>query len=482
MQQQVQQISMDQLVVLLALLLCGLLAVLRRGRAPPPPPSLAMHKIIDPAVAHRALVDNADAFSNRPPARLHVALAGRRGGQRNENLNSVAHGPHWRALRCNLTAETLHPSRLGSLAPLQREAVQGLVADLSSAPRGSREEVTEVHQHLYGAVFSVVARVCFGDAVDEAHVRAMRHVIQRFQIAIGLVKPFTSMGSVMEKLVEWRRLRRLFAIDVRLKELFLPPIQARRRGLQSARPRDDDGRRPYVDSLVDLRIPDEDGGRRALRDDEMVQLISEFLGAGTGTAVATLEWALAHLVDKPEMQEKLRGEVDNGEVSRAGAGMPYLHAVVLETLRMHPPLPVIPRHVHADAVGVLAGGMDVPPPACDFYVNFSAGDIGRDSKIWKDPDEFLPERFLTGGDGEGIGPLPGPKQIRMMPFGAGHRFCPGVGMAMVNMKCFLAALVREFEWAPPTGTIAIDLTELDSFFKVMKKPLSARVTRRTKSI
>ncbi|VAH24652.1 unnamed protein product [Triticum turgidum subsp. durum] len=300
MQQQVQQISMDQLVVLLALLLCGLLAVLRRGRAPPPPPSLAMHKIIDPAVAHRALVDNADAFSNRPPARLHVALAGRRGGQRNENLNSVAHGPHW----------------------------------------------------------------------------------------------------------------------------------------------------------------------RALRDDEMVQLISEFLGAGTGTAVATLEWALAHLVDKPEMQEKLRGEVDNGEVSRAGAGMPYLHAVVLETLRMHPPLPVIPRHVHADAVGVLAGGMDVPPPACDFYVNFSAGDIGRDSKIWKDPDEFLPERFLTGGDGEGIGPLPGPKQIRMMPFGAGHRFCPGVGMAMVNMKCFLAALVREFEWAPPTGTIAIDLTELDSFFKM----------------
>nr|BAJ99699.1 predicted protein [Hordeum vulgare subsp. vulgare] len=476
---------MDQLLVVLALLLCGLLAVLRRGRgrAPPPPPSLAMHKITDPAVAHRALVENADAFSNRPPARLHVALAGRRGGQRSENLNSVAHGPHWRALRCNLTAETLHPSRLGGLAPLQREAVRGLVAALSSAPRGSREEVAEVHQHLYGAVFSVVARLCFGDAVDEAHVRAMRHVIQRFQIAIGLVKPFSAMGSVMEKLVEWRRLRRLFAIDVRLKELFLPPIEARRRGAPSpSRPRDDDGRRPYVDSLVDLRIPDEDGGRRALRDDEMVHLISEFLGAGTGTAVATLEWALAHLVDKPEVQEKLRGEVDDGEVSRVGTGMPYLHAVVLEALRMHPPLPVIPRHVHADAVEVLAGGMDVRPPAGDIYVNFSAGDIGRDSKIWSDPDEFRPERFLPGGDGEGVGPLPGPKQIRMMPFGVGHRFCPGVGMAMVNMKCFLAVLVREFEWAPPTGTGTVDLTELDSFFKVMKKPLSARVTRRTKSI
>ncbi|KAM3393319.1 hypothetical protein ACQJBY_014150 [Aegilops geniculata] len=473
---------MDQLLVLLALLLCGLLAVFRRSRAPPPPPSLVMHKISDPAVAHRALVENADAFSNRPPARLHVAQAARRRGQRNENLNTLPHGPHWHALRRNLTAETLHPSRLAGLAPLQREAVQGLIAALSSAPRGSPKEVTEVHQHLYGAVFSVVARLCFGDVIDEDHVRAMRHVIQRFQLAIGLVKPFSATGSVMEKLVEWRWLRRLFAIDVRLKELFLPPIEAWRRAVRSPRPRDDNGRRPYVESLVDLRVPNEDGGRRALRDDEMVRLISEFLGAGTGTVVASLEWALAHLVNKPEAQEKLHGEVDDGEVSRVGAGMPYLHAVVLETLRMHPPLPVIPRHVHADAVGVLVGGMVVPPPAGDCYVNFSAGDIGRDSKIWKDPDEFLPERFLTGGDGEGVGPLPGPKQIRMMPFGVGHRFCPGVGMAMVNMKCFLAALVREFEWAPPTGTATVDLAELDSFFKVMKKPLSACVTRHAKSI
>ncbi|XP_037471167.1 cytochrome P450 89A2-like [Triticum dicoccoides] len=311
----------------------------------------------------------------------------------------------------------------------------------------------------------------------------MRRVIQNFQLAIGQVKPFSAKGSLMDKIVEWRRLRRLFAINVGLKELLLPHIAARRMAVQSPRPHDEGGRRPYVDSLFDLRVPNEGAaGRRALRDDEMVNLITEFLGAGTGTVVACMEWALAHIVDKPGVQEKLRGEVDDGEVSRVVAGMPYLHAVVLETLRMHPPLPVIPRHVHADAVGVLVGGMSMPPPAGDFYVNFSVGDMGRDSKIWSEPDEFRPERFLAGGDGDGVGPLPGPKQIRMMPFGAGHRFCPGVGMAMVNMKCFLAALMREFEWALPIGTGAVDLTEMDSFFKVMKKPLSARVTRRRKSI
>jgi len=408
-----------------------------------------------------------------------VALVRKRQGQRNENLNSVAHGPHWRALRCNLTAGTLHPSRLGCLAPLQREAIQDLIATLSSKSKGA---VTELHAHLYGAVFSVVARLCFGDGVDDRDVRAMCRVIKDLQLSIGVVRPFSPSGSVLDKLVEWRRLRRLFAINARLTEMFLPFIKAR------PSPCDNGGRRPYVDSLVDLRIPsnedehtataksdDVDCGRRALRDDEIVNLIKEFLGAGTGTVAVCLEWALAHLVDRPEVQRRLRREVDAeaAAVSRAGAGMPYLHAVVLETLRMHPPLPVLPRHVQSDAAAGVLG-----LSASDLYVNFAVADIGRDGRTWTNPDEFQPERFLAGGEADGVGPLPGPKGIRMMPFGAGHRFCPGVGMAMVNIKCFLAALVREFDWAPPSAGGGVDLTELDGFFKVMKTPLSARATPR----
>ncbi|VAH40288.1 unnamed protein product [Triticum turgidum subsp. durum] len=208
----------------------------------------------------------------------------------------------------------------------------------------------------------------------------------------------------------------------------------------------------------------------------MVQLISEFLGAGTGTAVATLEWALAHLVDKPKMQEKLRGEVDDGEVSCAGAGMPYLHAVVLETLRMHPPLPVILRHIHADVVVVLVGGMAVPPPAGRLLREFLCEGHWQGQQDMEGSRRVharaVPGRWRRGGRR----PIAG-AQADQDDAIAGHRFCPGVGMTMVNMKSLLAALVREFEWAVPTGTSTIDLTELDSFFKVMKKPLSARVTR-----
>jgi cytochrome P450 len=63
-----------------------------------------------------------------------------------------------------------------------------------------------------------------------------------------------------------------------------------------------------------------------------------------------------------------------------------------------------------------------------------------------------------------------------MPFGAGHRHCPGVGMGMMLIKCFLAKLVGEFEWAPAAQDCSggVDVTELNGFLKLMKKPLSGR--------
>ena len=143
---------------------------------------------------------------------------------------------------------------------------------------------------------------------------------------------------------------------------------------------------------------------------------------------------------------------------------------------MHPPVPFVLRGVHGE--GAAAVGVTAAVPADGLRVQFNAGKIGRDDKAWTDPDEFRPERFLGGGEAEGVGPMPGPKEIRMMPFGAAHRHCPGTNLAMVHIKCFLilAALVREFEWAPSAG--GVDLTELNGFFKVMKKPLLARVRRR----
>ncbi|PVH34742.1 hypothetical protein PAHAL_7G021000 [Panicum hallii] len=470
------------------------LAVFRRstrhGRGAAKP---TLIEISDSSVARTALNDHPDAFSNRPLTLFPVALVTGQRRRRSDSVSSAQYGPLWRALRCNLTSEALHPARFDQLAPLQRESVAALVASLSARVAGDGDAVV-VRDSVHAAVFGLVARLCFGDLIeDPRQMLAMRRVMQGFVRAIGEANVFA--GSWLAKLVHWRRWRRFLGYRGQQAAFFLPLVSERER-LRRYGCCNDGGIRPYVDTLIDLRVPDDDDeddddvarmhvdARRALSDDEMVSLLSEFLGASTESTVACIEWTLAHLVTQPEVQKKLRREIagnggDGAAVSEERLrSLPYLHAVVLESLRQHPPVPFLMRDVHTDE-GVAIGATTVP--AGGTRVHFLIRDMARDEKDWKDPDTFRPERFLAGGEAVGVGAVPGPKEIRMMPFGAGRRHCPGAGMGMMHIKCFLAALVREFEWMPAADGGEVDFTELDGFFKVMKTPLRAHVKRSTKA-
>uniref|UniRef100_A0ACD5TQS8 Uncharacterized protein n=1 Tax=Avena sativa TaxID=4498 RepID=A0ACD5TQS8_AVESA len=456
---------------------CIASAVYQEGQQP-------IIEICDPTIARRALMDHAEAFCNRPLNIFPVALVSGRRRRHSDNLTSVPYGPRWRALRCTLNAAVLHPSRLGHMDPLRLEAMDALVADLRARCDGGSEIV--IRDILNAAVFPLVARTCFGSGVDDGHVLAMRDLLRAFVLAVDGAKDFA--GSKMAKLLHWRRWRRFLAFRGKQAELFLPLINERRNADRQLLGHSG-GLTPYLDLLLDVRVPvDHDdtagGNNKALRpltDDELVSLLSEFLGAGPGTVVSSMEWTLAHLVLQPDVQKNICREVDavDGALAEANVRqMPYTRAVVLESLRLHPPIPFALRDVADQAGAAVVGCAAANVPTEGARAHFNLGEIGRDKNAWTDPDAFRPERFLAGGEGEGVGLVPGPKEIKMMPFGAGRRACPGGGLATMHVKSFVAALVREFEWAPPPSGEDVDLTELDGFFKVMKNPLRARVTLR----
>ena len=88
-----------------------------------------------------------------------------------------------------------------------------------------------------------------------------------------------------------------------------------------------------MDSLVDLRVSDDVDGKRALGENEILDLAAEFLATNRKVVVACIEWTLANLVIQPEVQKKLRHEIDKAEgllSAEKEKGMPYLRAVVLE--------------------------------------------------------------------------------------------------------------------------------------------------------
>lgn len=198
---------------------------------------------------------------------------------------------------------------------------------------------------------------------------------------------------------------------------------------------------------------------------------------GTDTTALLTEWVMAELILHPEVQEKLYQEigsaVGNKTVTDADvAGLPYLQSVVKETLRVHPPGPLLSWARLSTSDVQLSNGMLIPAKTTAM-VNMWA--ITHDPKVWEDPLEFKPERFLEADvDVRGC-------DLRLAPFGAGRRVCPGKNLGLVTVNLWVAKLVQGFTWVQD-GSNPVDLSEVLKLSCEMKYPLHAIAVPRTSSI
>lgn len=174
-------------------------------------------------------------------------------------------------------------------------------------------------------------------------------------------------------------------------------------------------------------------------------LFQDYFTAATDTTAISVEWAIAELFNNPKVLKKAQEEVDKviGKerlvCESDGPNLSYIHAIIKETMRLHPPIPMIIRKGTEDCV---VGGKMIEKGTI-LCVNIWA--MGRDQKIWgNNPLEFKPERFLEGGEGSEID-IKG-HHFELLPFGSGRRGCPGMPLAMRQLPTIIGALVQCFEW------------------------------------
>lgn len=184
--------------------------------------------------------------------------------------------------------------------------------------------------------------------------------------------------------------------------------------------------------------------------------------AGTDTSSLVLELAMAELMRNPQLMTKLQSEVRKNTPKGQEmveeenlAGMAYLRAVVKETLRLHPPAPLLLPHISMATCDV--DGYTIPSGT---RVTINAWAISRDPESWEKPEEFMPERFMDGGSAATID-FKG-KDFEFVPFGAGRRICPGLNFGLATVEIMLANLMYCFDWGLPAGMEKedIDMTEV----------------------
>ncbi|KAL8091161.1 hypothetical protein AgCh_040315 [Apium graveolens] len=156
---------------------------------------------------------------------------------------------------------------------------------------------------------------------------------------------------------------------------------------------------------------------------------------------------MTSLVKNPKVMQKAQEEVRTlmhgkeriGEEDLQNIKLPYLEAVIKESMRLYPVVPLIPRE---SSERLVINGYEIEPRTI-VYVNVLA--IGRDPQVWENPDEFLPERFLDNDIS-----VKG-QDFELIPFGTGRRICSGMHMAIITLELVLSNLLYSFDWALPPG-------------------------------
>lgn len=173
---------------------------------------------------------------------------------------------------------------------------------------------------------------------------------------------------------------------------------------------------------------------------------------------------MCEMMKNPRVMKKAQAEVRQvfdakGKVDETGiAEMKFLNLVIKETLRLHPPLPMLLPRVCGEKCEI--NGFDIPVKA---RVIVNAWAIGRDPEYWSDPESFIPERFLDRSvDYKGT-------NFEYIPFSAGRRICPGISFGLANMELPLAALLYHFDWKLPNELKHEDLDMTDAYGVTVKR-------------
>ncbi|XP_074047442.1 sterol 26-hydroxylase, mitochondrial [Macrotis lagotis] len=180
-----------------------------------------------------------------------------------------------------------------------------------------------------------------------------------------------------------------------------------------------------------------------LTPDEALGSLAELLLAGVDTTANTLTWALYHLAQDPAMQEELHkevvGVVPPGEIPQYKdfARMPLLKAVLKETLRLYPVVPINSR-VNTDKE-VVVGDFLFPKNTQFVLCHFV---MCRDPDNFPSPKKFLPQRWLRKNQ---IGFAGGNHAFSSIPFGFGLRACLGRRVAELEMNLVLSRIMQQYE-------------------------------------
>nr|A0A0S1TQ04.1 RecName: Full=Salviol synthase; AltName: Full=Cytochrome P450 71BE52; Short=SpCYP71BE52 [Salvia pomifera]ALM25794.1 cytochrome P450 71BE52 [Salvia pomifera] len=400
--------------------------------------------IISSADAAKEIMKTHDLnFASRPQVAAADII-----GYGSTNITFSPYGGHWRQLRKICTLELLSAKRVQSFRPLRERVFVDLCRRF--ADHGS--SAVNFSEEFMSATYTLISRAVLGEEAEQ-HEGLLPNVKEMPELTAGFdiseVFPSVGLFKVMS------RLRKRIVAVHKDTDRILDDVIHQHRAAKSEEHKD------LLDVLLQLQ---EDGLELPLTDENIKSVLVDMLVAGSETSSTVIEWAMAEMLKNPRILEKAQEEVrrvfdKEGTVDESHIHeLKYLKSVVKETLRVHPPAPLILPRICGETCEI--NGYEIP---AETKIIVNAWAVNRDPKYWEDSDCFKPERFLDNlVDFRG-------NHFQYIPFGAGRRMCPGIGFGLANVELPLAMFMYHFDWELDGGMKPQDLDMEEKFGASAKK-------------
>ncbi|KAL0404961.1 UNVERIFIED_CONTAM: cytochrome [Sesamum radiatum] len=368
-----------------------------------------------------------------------------------QDFTFAPYGEYWRFMKKLCVSQLLGGQTLDMQQPIRRDEMKYLIDFLLVKAKAG--ESVNMGSEFTRMANNLISRMVMSQRCSEDEKEALE--VRRLVLEINELTGKFNLSDYIWFLKNWDVqgiLKRLKVLHGRLDVMIEKIIDEHQKERRNLKQRSKEGgvvAKDLLHILLDI-AEDESAEKKLTRENIKAFVVDLFIG-GTDTSALSLEWGLSELINHPNVLRKAVQEIDSvvgkdrivqeSDLPR----LPYLQAIVKETLRLHPPAPLIPRASTEDST---ISGYHIPANT-RLFVSIWA--VGRDPKYWEDALEFKPERFLQE-DGSAKGQLDVRGQYyHFLPFGTGRRGCPGTSLTLLVVQTALAAMIQCFEWKVEGG-------------------------------
>ncbi|XP_010256342.1 PREDICTED: cytochrome P450 71A1-like [Nelumbo nucifera] len=367
------------------------------------------------------------------------------------DLAFAPYGDHWREVKKICTLELFSAKRVQSFRFIREEEISLLVKSISQLASSSSS--ANLTQMVFDLTNNIICRIAFGksfkhEGCQKSSFHELLFEAQALMGRFAFTDYFPVVGWLFDALtgLHARLKRNCRGLDLFYQHVIDDHLDPRRPN-------------PEKEDITDILLRMQKDGLSSidLNMNDIKAMIMNIFFAGTDTSSAVVIWAMTELSKNPKVMQKAQDEI-RGLIGNKGYvdeddlhQFHYLKCVIKETLRLHPPGPLLVQREARNHCTI--DGFDIYPKT---RVIINAWAIGMDPETWENPEEFLPERFSDGSvDFKG-------QHYEYIPFGSGRRMCPGMNLGMVTVEHTLSNLLYSFDWDLPVGIKMedIDMDEL----------------------